>query len=87
MAAAHYHLKKPVALAVTLGDQLVHLKMANYAKTCSYVYNKKEEKKKKKSEYQLKLHVNGKSDTKSQIYITQQDAAIYCSTIHYGYLR
>jgi hypothetical protein len=37
-----------------------------------YVYNKEN----KKSEHQPKLHVDGKSDTKSKIYTVQQDAEI-----------
>jgi hypothetical protein len=57
------NLKRTMAVAVALEYRLVHLKMANYAETCSVClfYNKA----KKKSEHEPKLQVDEKGDTES----------------------
>jgi hypothetical protein len=47
-------------MAVSLSTQLLPIRMANLAETCSMSYNKE----KKKSEYQIKLQLDGKSETK-----------------------
>jgi hypothetical protein len=57
---------------VELTNQLVFLKMTNYAETCSvYICNEE------KNEQQPKLHADGRNILKSQIDRVNQDAAIY----------
>jgi hypothetical protein len=67
MAAAQYQLKKRAVVAVTLKDKLVLLMMSNYAAAYSVRIQERERKGKKKSEHQSKLHVDGKSGTKSEL--------------------
>jgi hypothetical protein len=47
--------------------------MANRAETYNVIYNKE----KMHLEYQLKLRIDGKSETVSHVYIVQQDFALW----------